>query len=164
MLVILGDDHRPGKDGAPFDKNLAALLRLAAAHAAPLITIQNSSDRHAAMTSNGVEKVLRTLAVTDATLNQAVADAVRIQGKSNLVLAGRPSEGLVTFTALGALTQGLDVVIVEDCCQSDSAHVHRIAMHRLRQAGAIITTAVQLRAEWIATQSMASQQKVAHPF
>jgi len=74
------------------------------------------------------------------------------------VLAGRPSEGLVTFTALGALARGFDVVVVEDCCEGESFRVHLTAMQRLAQAGVVLTTQVQLRAEWRATQNSSPQQ------
>lgn len=69
-----------------------------------------------------------------ASLGHAVANAAMDRGRSKLVLAGRPTEGPLSFTPFGALTHGLDVVIVEDCCRSGSAHVNRIAVQRLAQS------------------------------
>lgn len=68
-------------------------------------------------------------------------------GRTQLVLAGMESHICVTQTALSALKGGYDVHVVADaCCSRDSAP-HKIALARLRAAGAAITVAESVQYE-----------------
>ncbi len=158
LIGLVNSGHYPGEAGGAFDDDLAALVQLATAHDAPLVTLQSSSTRKAAIAPISDGPHAQTIVTADASLGEAAANASTDRGRSKLVLAGRPTEGPLSFTALGALTHGLDVVVVEDCCQSGSAHVHRIAIQRLAQSGAVITTVAQLQLEWMATREISQNQ------
>lgn len=56
------------------------------------------------------------------------------------ILFGIETHVCVQQTALDILAQGRTVVVVEDCVSSRNPNDKRIAIERMRQAGAIITT------------------------
>jgi nicotinamidase-related amidase len=60
--------------------------------------------------------------------------------RTNVLLFGIETHVCVQQTALDLLAQGRKVVIIEDCVSSRSANDKRVAIERMRQAGAVITT------------------------
>lgn len=164
LVAIVGRGIPSDEAHRSDDESLAGLVRLARAHEAPVVTLQSAATGMTSMAPNSEGSLLHPVIIPASLLDKAVANAARDHGKSQLVLAGRPTEGPVTFTALGALSHGLDVIIVEDCCQSVSVHVHCIAIQRLVQAGVIMTTIPQLQFEWIATKEVRSADEVMHPY
>lgn len=71
----------------------------------------------------------------------AFADAVGRSGRRQLLIMGMESHICVTQTALSGLREGFDVHVAADACCSRDEEVHRLALARLRTAGAVITTA-----------------------
>lgn len=65
-----------------------------------------------------------------------------------LVLAGIETHICVQQTALDLLAAGCEVVIVADACSSRFQTDHDMALERLRQHGAIVTTSESLAFEW----------------
>jgi nicotinamidase-related amidase len=57
-----------------------------------------------------------------------------------VILFGIETHVCVQQTALDLLGQGRTVVIIEDCVSSRSPNDKRVAIERMRQAGAVITT------------------------
>jgi nicotinamidase-related amidase len=60
--------------------------------------------------------------------------------RTNVLLFGIETHVCVQQTALDLLAQGRKVVIIEDCVSSRSANDKRVAIERMRQDGAVITT------------------------
>jgi nicotinamidase-related amidase len=61
-------------------------------------------------------------------------------GRKNILLAGIESHVCVLQTALDLIENGYQPVLVEDCVSSREPNNKRIAVERMRDAGAIITT------------------------
>jgi isochorismate hydrolase len=68
-------------------------------------------------------------------------EALAATGRTQLVIVGMETHICVTQTALAALAKGHDVHVVADACCSRDAANHRIALARLRAAGAVVTCA-----------------------
>ncbi len=79
----------------------------------------------------------------------AVAANFHRAARSKLVLAGIETHVCVQATALDLLAQGFRVYIPADAVASRYAVDHDRALHRLEQAGAIITTSEAAVFEWI---------------
>ncbi len=60
--------------------------------------------------------------------------------RRHVILFGIETHVCVQQTALDLLGQGRTVVIIEDCVSSRSPNDKRVAIERMRQAGAVITT------------------------
>lgn len=128
----------------------AELIAFAAEYRIPVISIATNaaSSQVGARTKHAIISLKSTLA--DPLADDAVIEAVNHYNRRKIIVTGTASEGSVTFLALSALARGFDVHVVEDICESSSERVHNIAMKRLEQAGAVLTTAAQLRMEWSA--------------
>jgi nicotinamidase-related amidase len=61
-------------------------------------------------------------------------------GRRQLIVAGMESHICVVQTALAGLRAGFDVHVVADACCSRVAGSHEIALARMRQAGAVVTS------------------------
>lgn len=61
-------------------------------------------------------------------------------GKSSIIIAGTESHVCVLQTVQDLMEQNYLPVVVEDCVSSRKANDHRVAIERMRQAGAVITT------------------------
>jgi len=146
LAIVIGASRGLRND----EERHAALVALAAEFRVPVILISADSSASRGPIHSGQELSLLTSTVADPLADDAVLRAVNHHNRRKMILSGRDSEGAVTFMALSALARGFDVYVVEDVCRSLSDHVHRIAMQRLAQAGAVLMTAVQLRTEWSA--------------
>lgn len=71
----------------------------------------------------------------------AFCDAVAATGRSQLVLCGMETHICVTQTALAGLREGFDVHVLADACCSREDENHALALNRLGNAGAVISTA-----------------------
>lgn len=84
-----------------------------------------------------------------------LADALNAarQGSSRpeIVIAGCEAHVCLLQTALGLLARGFRVWVVESACGSRRASDKRVAMERLRQAGATLVTAEMVLFEWLGT-------------
>ena len=68
-----------------------------------------------------------------------------------VVIAGCEAHVCLMQTALGLLRFGYRVFVVSDACGSRTAENHRLAMERLRQAGARIVSTEMVAFEWLHT-------------
>lgn len=60
--------------------------------------------------------------------------------RHHVILFGIETHVCVQQTALDLLSQGQTVIVIEDCVSSRNPNDKRIAIERMRQAGAVITT------------------------
>ena len=70
----------------------------------------------------------------------AFAEALATTGRRQLLIAGMESHICIAQTALNALSRDYEVHVIADACCSREEGSHEIAMARLREAGAVITT------------------------
>jgi nicotinamidase-related amidase len=61
-------------------------------------------------------------------------------GKYSIIIAGTESHVCVLQTVQDLMEQNYLPVVVEDCVSSRKVNDHRVAIERMRQAGAVITT------------------------
>jgi nicotinamidase-related amidase len=61
-------------------------------------------------------------------------------GKKNVILCGIESHVCVLQTALDLIAKGLQPVLIEDCVSSRNLNDKKIAVERMRQEGALIST------------------------
>ncbi|AZA84317.1 hydrolase [Chryseobacterium lactis] len=94
----------------------------------------------------GIEEIDRTS--MDAWEDETLVNAVKATGKKKLVMAGIVTSTCLTFGALHALSEGYDVMFIEDAVGDKSKEEHENAVRRLIQAGAVPTSSIALTAEW----------------
>jgi nicotinamidase-related amidase len=79
----------------------------------------------------------------------AVVEAFHHQARPKIVVAGIETHVCVLHTALDLLSLGIQVYVAADAVGSRFAIDHAIALRRLEQAGAILTTAETCVFEWL---------------
>lgn len=148
LVIIVGADDELSADEHYGAQCLAALVTLAETLDVHVISLVIDSLAERPHRTDGSGPVLQTTSSADPLADPSVERAVSEHKRRKLVLAGSVTEGTITFMALSALARGFDVYVVDDLCRSSSDRVHGVAIQRLAQAGAVITTALQLQAEW----------------
>jgi nicotinamidase-related amidase len=81
----------------------------------------------------------------------ASAFAAAVPVGSVAVLCGLETHVCVAQTALDLLASGRDVAVVVDAVTSRHAIDHEVALRRLEQAGAVLTTSEAVLFEWTRT-------------
>jgi nicotinamidase-related amidase len=74
--------------------------------------------------------------------------AVPVPGPSQIVLVGIETHVCVQQTALELCQQGFQVFVAADCVGSRFPDDHQWGLHRMAQAGVIVTTAEAIAFEW----------------
>lgn len=74
-------------------------------------------------------------------------DAVKATGKKKIIIAALWTEACLTFPTLDALKEGYEVYAVSDAVGGTSKIAHEMALHRVEQAGAKMTSFAQLACE-----------------
>lgn len=69
-----------------------------------------------------------------------VMEGIAVTGKENIIIAGIESHVCVLQTVIDLRRNGYHPVVVEDCVSSRNQNDKKIAIKRMRQEGAIITT------------------------
>jgi nicotinamidase-related amidase len=67
-------------------------------------------------------------------------EGIATSGKENIIIAGIESHVCVMQTAIDLINNGYHPVVVEDCVSSRSENDKKMAIERMRDEGAIITT------------------------
>ena len=80
-------------------------------------------------------------------------DLVAQSGRSEIVLLGMEAHICVLQTAIGLISQGLTVFVVEDAICSRRLENYQNALDRLRQSGANVVSAESVVFEWLADSS-----------
>lgn len=79
----------------------------------------------------------------------AIAQALKDSGRHTVVLCGIETHICVEQTALDLLDAGYRVVLLADCVGARKVEDSRIALERMRQAGAEVTTCEALLFAWM---------------
>ncbi|MBN9262001.1 MAG: hydrolase [Hyphomicrobium sp.] len=80
---------------------------------------------------------------------RARIEALRDEGRTQVVVAGMESHVCVGQTSLDLIAAGLDIFLVADAVGSRSAEVRDLAVRRLERAGAHIVTHEMVAFEWL---------------
>lgn len=75
--------------------------------------------------------------------------AIEAAGRSQFVIAGMEAHVCVLQSALDLRSLHEEVFVVEDACCSRRPDHHANAMHRLRQAGVVVTNTESVVFEWL---------------
>jgi nicotinamidase-related amidase len=75
-------------------------------------------------------------------------NAVLFTQRRRLIVAGFLTEACVSFPALSALKDGFEVFVVADACGGLTPVSHELALRRLEQGGARLTSWIQLLLEF----------------
>lgn len=75
-------------------------------------------------------------------------DAIKATGRKRLLVAGLLTEAYVSFPAISALREGYEVFVVGDTCSGLTPASHDLALRRLKQAGAQLTSWIQVLLEF----------------
>ncbi|MDN0200768.1 isochorismatase family protein [Streptomyces sp. S.PNR 29] len=96
----------------------------------------------------GDQPVIERPSDFNAFLDEPFAQAVRAEGRPNLVIGGIATDGCVLQTVLGGLREGYRVHVAVDASASPSLEAHNTAIQRMIQAGAVPVTWFSLAAEF----------------
>jgi nicotinamidase-related amidase len=69
-----------------------------------------------------------------------VMEGIAVSGKENIIIAGIESHVCILQTVVDLIQNGYHPIVVEDCVSSRHENDKRMAIERMRQEGAIITT------------------------
>jgi nicotinamidase-related amidase len=93
------------------------------------------------------EARIRRPGIVNAMHHDGFNKAVKALGRKKLFVAGVTTEICVTFPVLQMLDEGYDVQVSADASASYTQYGDNLALERMRQAGAIITTVDQIISE-----------------
>jgi nicotinamidase-related amidase len=79
--------------------------------------------------------------------DEAGRAAVLATGRKRMILSGLLTEACVSFLALSAIDDGLEVFVVGDACGGASADGHELALRRMAAKGAVMTSWLQVLLE-----------------
>ncbi|WP_262699526.1 MULTISPECIES: isochorismatase family protein [Streptomyces] len=159
MLLI---DHQVGTmswvRSIPFQQmkaNALALAKTAKAVDMPLV-LSSSMEQYAqgpllvelaSIAPKEFEARIQRLGVVNVMDDENFAGAVREAGRKKLIIAGVTNDICTVYPTLTALLLGYDVQVVADAGGSPTKMADDIALRRMENAGATITSTVQLLAE-----------------
>lgn len=133
--------------------NTVALARTATAFNVPLIVSTSASKVYSGPLTPALRAVLPEISpIERRNMNlwedETAKAAVVAAGRQTLVIAGLLTEACVSFPVLSALAEGYRVHVVADACAGLTTASHEAALRRLEQAGAVMTSWLQLLLEF----------------
>lgn len=131
--------------------NLTALMR--AYNVPTIVSTVNVANGRNKDTIPQLKELVKDLPSYDRTSinaweDQEFNDAVKSTGKKKIIIAALWTEACLTFPTLDALKEGYEVYPVVDAVGGTSKIAHEMALHRVEQAGAKMTTFAQLACEF----------------
>jgi nicotinamidase-related amidase len=133
--------------------NAVALAKTAAAFGVPVIATTSASKVYSGPLFPQVQAALPDVkAIERRNMNAWEDDTARVAveatGRKRLLVAGLLTEACVSFPALSAVRKGYEVFIVADACGGLTPVSHELALRRLEQAGAQLTSWIQVLLEF----------------
>jgi nicotinamidase-related amidase len=133
--------------------NAVALARTAAAFKVPVIASTSATRVYSGPLLRGLQEALPSVkAIERRSMNvwedDTARNAVIATNRKRLIIAGFLTEACVSFPALSALKDGLEVFVVGDACGGLTPQSHEFALRRLEQAGARVTSWIQVLLEF----------------
>ena len=132
--------------------NAEALAKTAVAFGIPVIATTSASKVYSGPMLPRIQAALPGVTASErrnmnAWEDAATLAAIKATGKRRLLIAGFLTEACVAFPALSALREGYEVFVVADACGGLTAVSHDLALRRLEQAGACLTSWIQVLLE-----------------
>ena len=133
--------------------NAVALAKTAAAFGVPVIATTSASKVYSGPLFPQVQAALPDVKAIERRNMNAWEDdvwrgAVEATGRKRLLVAGLLTEACVSFPALSAVREGYEVFVVGDTCGGLTQVSHELALRRLEQAGAQLTSWIQVLLEF----------------
>ena len=133
--------------------NITAVARIAKLYELPVVlsTVNVSTGKNAPMIHQITDVLPGPAAIDRTTLNawedEDFLRAVKSTGRSKLLMAALWTEVCLCFPAHDALSEGFEVYPIVDACGGTTQEGHSAALERMQQAGAKLTSWVQLICE-----------------
>jgi nicotinamidase-related amidase len=132
--------------------NAVALARTAVAFNIPVVVSTSASKVYSGPLMPPLRAVLPDIVpVERRNMNlwedEAARNAIDAIGRKTLIVAGLLTEACVSFPVLSALVDGYRVHVVADACGGLTPASHDAALHRMEQAGAVMTSWLQFLLE-----------------
>lgn len=159
MLLI---DHQTGTMGWTHShdinlvkQNAIKLAKIAAALNLPVVLTSSMEENVQGPLISELEQILpeafaariKRPGIVNAMHHKGFNDAVKALGRKKLFVAGVTTEICVTFPVLQMLDEGYEVQVSADASASYTKYGDELALARMREAGAIITTVDQIISE-----------------
>lgn len=133
--------------------NAVALAKTASAFAVPIIVTTSASKIYSGPLLPPLAAAIPDVkAIERRNMNSweddAVRSAISATGRKRLLIGGFLTEACVSFPVLSALADGYEVYVVGDVCGGLSTVSHELALRRLEQAGARLTSWIQVVLEF----------------
>ena len=159
MLLI---DHQVGTMGWTHShdinlvkKNALRLAKIAKAVGMPVVLTASMEDRvngpllpeFQEILPEAFAKRIKRPGIVNAMDDDGFNKAVKADGRKKLFVAGVTTEICVTFPVLQMLEEGYEVQVSADASASWSKYGNELALQRIRQSGAVITTVDQIVSE-----------------
>jgi nicotinamidase-related amidase len=133
--------------------NAVALVCTAVAFKVPVIASTSASRVYSGPLLPALQEALFSVKVIERkSMNvwedDAARNAVVAANRKRLIIAGFLTEACVCFPALSALKDGFEVFVVADTCGGLTPAGHDLALRRLEQAGAHLTSWIQVLLEF----------------
>jgi nicotinamidase-related amidase len=133
--------------------NAVGLARTAVAFKVPVIASTSASRVYSGPLLPALQEALpavkpierRSMNVWE---DDTARNAVVATNRRRLIVAGFLTEACVSFPALSALKDGFEVFVVGDACGGLTPQSHELALRRLEQAGARLTSWIQILLEF----------------
>lgn len=133
--------------------NAVALAKTASTFHVPVVATTSATKVYSGPLLPAVQAALPDIkAIERRNMNAWEDDAVRAAilatGRKKLIFAGFLTEACVSFAVLSALNDGFEVFVVGDSCGGLTQVSHELALRRMEQAGARMTSWIQLLLEF----------------
>ena len=133
--------------------NGVALARTAVAFKVPVIASTSASRVYSGPLLPALQEALPSVKTIERkSMNvwedDAARNAVVSTNRKRLIIAGFLTEACVSFSALSALNDGFEVSVVADACGGLTLSGHDLALRRMEQAGAQLTSWIQVLLEF----------------
>lgn len=160
--AILLIDHQVGTMGWTHShdinlvkQNAIKLAKIAAALNLPVVLTSSMEENVQGPLIPELEEILpdafaariKRPGIVNAMHHKGFNDAVQALGRKKVFVAGVTTEICVTFPVLQMLEEGYEVQVSADASASYTSYGDNLALERMRQAGAIITTVDQIISE-----------------
>jgi len=132
---------------------MTALLKTARAFSVPAVITTSATKVYSGPVFSGLRNSFPELEAVDrrsmnAWEDEKVRGIVEGHGKKTLLIAGLLTEACVSFPALHARAEGYNVYCVADACGGATEESHRLALSRMKSAGVVMTSWLQLLLEF----------------
>ena len=133
--------------------NATALARTAVAFGVPVVATTSASKVYSGPLLPQIQSVLPDVkAIERRNMNAwedtTVKSAVQGLQRKRLLVAGFLTEACVSFPVISALADGYEIFVVADACGGLTEPSHQFALRRLEQAGARLTSWIQVLLEF----------------